>query len=57
METATIADFDDTQLAEAVAVRAADVRFVLDALATIAAAGTPTPSTIGCRTGWPAHWI
>ena len=41
VETATIADADDTQLAEAVAVRAADVRFVLDALATIAAGGNP----------------
>jgi predicted dienelactone hydrolase len=46
VETATIADADDTLLAEAVAVRAADVRFVLDALATIAAGGTVAPGRL-----------
>ncbi len=41
METATIADADDTLLAEDVGVRAADVHFVLDELATIAAGANP----------------
>src|SRR5262249_35052293 len=41
VETATIADADDTVLAEDVAVRAADVHFVLDELATIATGANP----------------